>query len=132
MLNRLTFKTMKRRKQDSTTPGQLCLWDTTPPGQTAERKKRRRKPKISPVEALKSSAPAFTPPTEEKAGWRPENGLKEETLTPDELNRLWKENPEALHLLNRLARKNPVVWKLVRTFSLTPITLNTSAHHVNT
>ena len=123
---------MKRRKQDSTPHGQLCLWNMTPPGQTAERKKKERGPKISPVEALKSSAPTFTPPTEEKAGWRPENGLKEETLTPDELNRLWKENPEALHLLNRLARKNPAIWKLVRTFSLTPITLNTSAHHVNT
>ena len=116
---------MKRRKQDSTPPRQLCLWDTTPirQMQTAERKKRRRKPKISPVEALKSSAPTLIPPAGEKAVKTPKNGLKEEILAPDELNRLWKENPEALRTLNQLARKNPAVLSLVRRLALIPLCL---------
>ena len=118
---------MKRRKQDSTPHGQLCLWDTTPirQTQTAERKKKGREPKISPVEALKSSAPTLIPPAGEKAVKRAKNGLEAENLDWEELSRLWKENPEALRTLNQLAKENPVVWKLVRTFSLTPITLNT-------
>ena len=116
---------MKRRKQDSTPTGQLCLWDTTPirQTQTAERKKKERGPKISPVEALKSSAPTLIPPTPEKAVKTPKNGQQTEIPDRDELNRLWKENPEALKTLNQMKKNNPAILSLVRRLALIPLCL---------
>lgn len=108
---------MKRKKKTTPTSGQLGLFDEAP------RSQKTGEAKISPVAALKSSALTLIPPTPGKAVKTPQNGLKTEIPRGDELNRLWKENPEALKRLNQMAKKNPAVLFLVHRFVLVPLCL---------
>jgi len=96
-------KVMKRRKKQILAAGQLCLFEVAP---VRQEEKTRRASKTKPVEALKSAAPILIPPAPFEAPETPENTLKTEMLDRQELNRAWKENPEALHTLNRMAKKN--------------------------
>jgi len=110
---------MKRnKKQGGATYGQLCLFETPPLRQQEEENRRTQKRK--PVEASKSAAPILIPPAPVEAAQTPENSLKTEMPDRDTLNRLWKENPEALHAFNRMKETNPCVITLVQAFSLVP------------
>lgn len=106
---------MKRRKKTTLTPGQLALFDEEPGSQ------KIGEAEISPVEALKSFALTLIPPEGIEAPQTPQNGLKTEIPQGDELNRLWKENPEALKRFNQMAKKNPAVLSLVRRLALVPL-----------
>ena len=115
---------MKRsKKRNQNTFGQLCLFEL--PGIRQE-EENRTKPQKKPAEPSKPSALAFIPPAVVKAPETPENALKTEMPDRQELNRAWKENPEALHTLNRMIKKNPAILDLVRRFTLVPscLTLN--------
>jgi len=114
---------MKRsKKQNEVTPGQLCLFEL--PGiRQQEEETRRTKPQRKPVEALKPAALTLMPPTPEPALKQPENALQTKIPDREELNRAWKENPEALHTLNRMKEINPHVITLVRRFALVPLCL---------
>ncbi|MCD8107828.1 MAG: hypothetical protein LUE20_07695, partial [Oscillospiraceae bacterium] len=123
MLNRLTIvkKAMKRsKKRNEGTPRQLCLFETPSIRQEEE---NRRTQKRKPVEASKTAAPTFLPPAPGKALKQPENALQTEIPDREELNCLWKVNPEALHTLNQMAKKNPAVLTLVRRLGLVPLCL---------
>lgn len=115
MLKKLTM--VKRRKKQTSTAGQLSLFEVTPVRQEEE---SRRKPKTKPAEPLKTAAPTLIPPAPVEAVKTPENSLKTEMPDRDELNRLWKENPGALSALNRMKKSNPHVITLVQAFSLVP------------
>jgi len=110
---------MKRsKKRNEVSSGQLCLFET--PSIRQQEEESRPKPKRKPAEALKLTVPALVPPTPVEAFKRPENSLKTEMPDRDTLNRLWKENPQALHTLNRMKEINPHVITLVQTFCLVP------------
>jgi len=112
---------MKRsKKQNEVTPGQLCLFEQP---EIRQEEERRTKPQRKPVEALKPAAPTFIPPAPVEAVKTPENALQTKIPDREELNRAWKANPGALHTLNRMARKNPDVFTLVRRFALVPLCL---------
>jgi len=113
-------KVMKRRKKQILAAGQLCLFEVAPVRQEEE---TRRAPKRKPAEALKTAAPILIPPAPFEAPETPENTLKTEMLGRQELNRAWKENPEALHTLNRMKEINPNIITLVRRFALVPLCL---------
>jgi len=111
---------MKRRKKQNSTAGQLSLFEVAPVRQEEE---SRRAPKRKPAEPLKSAAPILIPPAPVEAVKQPENTLQTEMLDREELNCLWKANPEALHTLNRMAKKNPAILTLVRRLTLVPLCL---------
>jgi len=94
---------MKRnKKQGGATYGQLCLFETP---RIRQEEETRRKPKRKPAEALKTAALTLIPPAPVEAVKTPKNSLKTEMPNREELRRLWKENPEALGALNRMAKK---------------------------
>ena len=108
------------KKKNEETPGQLCLFGMSGIRQEEE---RRTKPKKRPAEPLKPAALTLIPPAPVKAPETPENTLKTKIPDQEKLDRAWKENPEALHTLNRMAKKNPVVLTLVRRLTLVPFCL---------
>jgi len=108
------------KKQNEAASRQLCLFEQP---EIRQEEERRTKPKKKPAEVLKTAGPALIPPAPVEAVKTPENALKTEMSDRQELNRAWKENPEALHTLNRMARKNPDVFTLVRRFALVPLCL---------
>jgi len=115
-------KVMKRsKKQNESTTGQLCLFEL--PGIRQQEEERRTKPRKKPAAPSKPAALTFIPPATVKAPETPENTLKTEISARQELNRAWKENPEVLHTLSRMARKNPDVFTLVCRFALVPLCL---------
>jgi len=112
---------MKRnKKQGGATYGQLCLFETP---RIRQEEERRTKPKKKPAATLKTATPTLIPPAPVEAVKTPENVLKTEMSDRQELNRAWKENPEALHTLNQMAKKNPAVLTLVRRLGLVPLCL---------
>lgn len=114
---------MKRsKKQNEAAPGQLCLFDL--PGiRQQEEETRRTKPQRKPAAPSKSATLTLIPPTPEPALKQPENALQTKIPDREELNRLWKANPGALHTLNRMKEINPHVITLVRRFALVPLCL---------
>lgn len=121
MLNQLTIvkKVMKRsKKRNESTYGQLCLFEL--PG-IRQQEESRTRPQKKPVAPSKPAAPTFIPPAPIEALKRPENTLKMEMPDRQELNRLWKENPEALDTLNQMVKKTPAVLTLVRRLGLVPL-----------
>ena len=108
---------MKRRKKQNSTAGQLSLFEVAPVRQEEE---NRTKPKRKPAEPSKPVAFTSLPPGAVEAVKTPENSLKTEMPDREELNRLWKENPEALRTLNRMKEVNPGIMNLTRAFSLVP------------
>jgi len=113
---------MKRnKKQDKAEPGQLHLFETPPLRQ--QQKEKRTKPKKKPVEALKTARLTLVPPPPVEALKQEKNALKTEISNGRELNHLWRANPQALHTLNQMAKKNPAVLTLVRRFALVPLCL---------
>ncbi|MCD8072199.1 MAG: hypothetical protein LUE10_03315 [Alistipes sp.] len=112
---------MKRnRKQNEVAFGQLCLFEM--PG-IRQQEETQREPKRKPVEALKPAALTFIPPVPAPALKTPENTLQTEIPDRKEFCRLWKANPEALHTLNQMAKKNPAFLTLVRRLTLVPLCL---------
>jgi len=111
----------RRKKRNESTPGQLCLFEL--PGIRQQEEERRTKPRKKPAAPSKPAALTFIPPATVKSPEAPENTLKTEMLDRQELNRAWKENPEALHTLNRMKEINPNIITLVRRFALVPLCL---------
>jgi len=112
---------MKRnKKQNKADPGQLHLFETP---KIWEKEKNQPKPKRKPVEALKTAVPTLIPPAPVEALKQEENALKTEISNGRELNHLWRANPQALHTLNQMAKKNPAVLTLVRRLGLVPLCL---------
>jgi len=113
---------MKRiRKPDEKNPRQLCLFEMSAARQGGEAS--RTEPEKKPVEASKTARLTLIPPAPVEAVKQPENALKTKIPDREELLRLWKENPEALHTLNRMAKKKPTVLTLVRRLTLVPLCL---------
>jgi len=112
---------MKRiKKQNKADPGQLHLFETP---KIWEKEKNQPKPKRKPVEALKTARLTLIPPPPVEALKQEENALKTEISNRRELNHLWRANPQALHTLNQMAKKNPAVLTLVRRLGLVPLCL---------
>jgi len=112
---------MKRnKKQGGATYGQLCLFETP---RIRQEEENRRIQKRKPVEALKTARLTLIPPPPVEALKQEENALKTEISNGRELNHLWRANPQALHTLNQMAKKNPAVLTLVRRLGLVPLCL---------
>jgi len=112
---------MKRnKKQGGATYGQLCLFETP---RIRQEEENRRTQKRKPVEALKTARLTLIPPPPVEALKQEENALKTEISNGRELNHLWRANPQALHTLNQMAKKNSAVLTLVRRLGLVPLCL---------
>lgn len=88
---------MKRsKKQNETTPGQLCLFTAV---EIRQEEENRMKPKRKPREAPKPPAPALISPAPVETLKQPENSLKTEIPDREEFRRARKANPWALQTL---------------------------------